>query len=112
MVDVKDDWDRFFPELDKVDFSAKKVAIVGLGDHIKYPAHFVTSMAILAEKLMERGAKIIGAVSTEDYTFDESDAVNKDGMFHGLAIDEDNEDDLTAGRLQNWVAAIKSDFDF
>ncbi len=110
MKDVKDDWDRFFPELDKVSFDNKVVAIVGLGDHIKYPSHFVTSIASLGEKLTEKGANITGAVSTEGYTYQDTEALNKEGMFYGLPIDEDNEEDLTTKRLNNWVNLIKSDF--
>jgi len=111
MKDVKDDWDRFFPELDKLSFENKTVAIVGLGDHIKYPSHFVTSIAALGEKLNERSANIKGAVSTEGYTYQDTEALNKDGEFYGLPIDEDNEEDLTTERLTKWVNLIKTDFD-
>lgn len=110
MVDVKDDWDKFFPELDKLNFENKKVALVGLGDHIKYPSHFVSSMGTLAEVLIKNKAVLSGAVSVEGYEFEESEAVNKKGLFYGLPIDEDNEDELTTERLTNWVESIKSDF--
>jgi len=112
MVDVKDDWDRFFPQLDNVRFNSKTVAVVGLGDHIKYPSHFVGSMATLADKLINQGAQLTGSVSIDGYHFAHSDALNKDGRFHGLAIDEDNEADLTPVRLKNWVMAIKPAFGF
>jgi len=111
MQDVKDDWDKFFPELDKLSFDKKTVAIVGLGDHIKYPSHFVTSIAALGEKLSEKGADIKGAVATDGYTYQDTEALNKDGLFYGLPIDEDNEEELTTERLTNWVNLIKSDFD-
>lgn len=112
MKDVKDDWDRFFPELDKLTFENKTVAIVGLGDHIKYPSHFVTSIAALGEKLIERGADLKGTVSTDGYTYQETEALNKEGKFYGLPIDEDNEEEMTTERLTNWVASIKTDFGF
>lgn len=112
MVDVKDDWDRFFPELDEISFRHKKVAVVGLGDHVKYPSHFVTSMATLSEKIIERGGSLIGAVETKAYDFQETEALNADGNFYGLPIDEDNEEHLTHERLVNWVKAIQSDFGF
>lgn len=112
MKEVKDDWDVFFPELDKMSFENIKVAVVGLGDHIKYPSHFVTSMATLGNKLIERGGTLIGAVDTEGYTFEDTDALNENGQFCGLPIDEDNEEELTTERLTNWVNNIKEDFGF
>jgi len=33
-----------------------------------------------------------------------------DGKFLGLAIDEDNQKDLTAKRVEEWVALIKPAF--
>ena len=112
MKDVKDDWDKFFPELEKLSFENKTVAIVGLGDHIKYPLHFVTSIAALGEKLIERGATLKGAVDVVDYTYDETEALNSDGKFHGLPIDEDNEEEKTTERLTKWVNDLKADFGF
>ena len=112
MKDVKDDWDQFFPEMDKIDFSNKTVAIVGLGDHIKYPSHFVTSIAALGEKLIERGASLKGLVETDGYTYDDTEALNKEGKFYGLPIDEDNEEEKTTERLTKWVNDLKSDFGF
>ena len=112
MKDVKDDWDRFFPELEKLSFANKTVAIVGLGDHIKYPLHFVTSIAALGSKLIERGANLIGTVAPEGYTFDDTEALNDKGQFFGLPIDEDNEEELTTERLTNWVKQLQPDFGF
>ena len=66
-------------------------------------------MGILFEKFSAKGANIVGAVSTDGYTFDESEAV-KDGKFVGLALDADNESDKTEERISNWVEQIRSDF--
>ena len=51
------------------------------------------------------GANVIGEVSTEGYTFDDSDAV-VDGQFVGLALDDINEDDKTDGRIDGWIAQL------
>jgi flavodoxin I len=32
------------------------------------------------------------------------------GKFLGLAIDEDNQKDLSAGRIEKWVAQLKNEF--
>ncbi|VAW20684.1 Flavodoxin 1 [hydrothermal vent metagenome] len=103
------DWGKFLPEVGKVDFSKKTVAIFGLGDHITYSNHFVNHIGLLARELMKRNAKIIGQVSTDGYEFDESEAVI-DGRFIGLPIDEDFEPELTAGRVREWVGQIKPGF--
>ena len=36
-------------------------------------------------------------------------ALLDDSTFCGLALDEDNQDDLSAGRIKNWVAQISSE---
>src|SRR5664279_4209207 len=38
------DWSKFFPNISKVKFSGKTVAIFGLGDNITYPGHFVNAI--------------------------------------------------------------------
>jgi flavodoxin I len=34
----------------------------------------------------------------------------KDGKFVGLVLDEDNQSELTDGRIKNWVAQLKQEF--
>ena len=51
-------------------------------------------------------ANMVGHVSTDGYTFDESASV-VNGEFVGLAIDEDNESDRTDGRIAAWVETIR-----
>jgi len=51
------------------------------------------------------GAKFIGSVETDGYTFDDSEAVI-DGKFVGLPLDDINEDDKTDTRIEAWIAAI------
>ncbi len=104
-----DDWGMFFKEISKVDFSSKKVAIFGLGDHITYANHFVNHMGLLAKELMKVNANIVGQVSTEGYEFEESEAVI-DGQFIGLPVDEDFEPELTDERIADWLAILKPAF--
>ena len=103
------DWDVFLPEVEKVDYSNKVIAMFGLGDQITYDLHFVDALGIVAEKILSKGAKIIGQVETEDYDFRESLAVI-DGKFIGLPVNEDFEPELTDERVNNWVEKIKTDF--
>lgn len=103
------DWSKFFPNISKVDYSGKTVAIFGLGDHITYSGYFVNAMGVLAKELMKKGATIVGQVDPSGYEFDESEAVI-DGKFIGLPIDEDFEPELTDERVANWVKTIKPAF--
>jgi flavodoxin I len=105
------DWSKFFPNISKVNFSGKTVAIFGLGDHITYASHFVNSMGFLAKELLAQGATIVGQVDPSGYEFDESEAVI-DGKFIGLPIDEDFEPELTDERVAQWVKSINPAFGF
>jgi len=103
------DWSKFFPNISKVDFTGKTVAIFGLGDHITYSGHFVNAIGVLAKELLKKGAKIVGEVDPSGYEFDDSEAV-MNGKFVGLPIDEDFEPELTDERVANWVNSIKPAF--
>ena len=103
------DWSKFFPNISKVDFSGKTVAIFGLGDHVTYSSYFVNAMGMLAKDLLKNGATIVGKVDPSGYEFDDSEAIF-DGMFIGLPIDEDFEPELTDERVSNWIKSIKPAF--
>lgn len=103
--DLQDDWDSFLPKFKASDFSGKKIALFGLGDSSSYSDTFANGMAVIYEALKDN-ADIVGAVSTEGYTYDDSEAV-VDGKFVGLALDEDNEFDQTDARIAEWVKDLK-----
>lgn len=103
------DWGKFMPEISKVDYSEKTVAVYGLGDHVTYAHAFVDHIGLVGKELMKNGAALVGPVDTEGYEFEESDAV-VDGKFIGLPIDEDFEPELTDKRIAAWIEQIKPDF--
>ena len=103
------DWSKFFPNISKVDYSGKTVAIFGLGDHITYSNYFVNAMGLLAKQLLKNGATIVGKVDPDSYEFDDSEAIF-DGMFIGLPVDEDFQPELTDSRVASWVNDIKPAF--
>lgn len=103
------DWAKFFPNISKVDYSSKTVAIFGLGDHLTYSSHFVNAIGVLAKELLNNGAKIVGEVDPAGYEFDDSEALIG-GKFIGLPVDEDFEPELTDERVVNWVKSIKTAF--
>jgi flavodoxin I len=103
------DWDVFLPELEKVDYSNKVIAMFGLGDQITYDLHFVDALGLVAERILPKGAHIVGRVDTAGYDFRESNAL-VDGKFIGLPVNEDFEPELTDERVNNWVEKIKTEF--
>ncbi|NOZ45555.1 MAG: flavodoxin [Chlorobi bacterium] len=103
------DWDDFLPKLRTMNLQGKTVAMFGLGDNIKYASLFVDALGVLGKEVLEIGGKIIGQVSTDNYDFQESQAII-DGKFIGLPINEDHESHLTDERIKNWVAQIKPEF--
>ncbi len=107
--ELQADWDGFFEDLDGIDFSGKKVAYFGVGDQIGYSDNFQDAMGTLEEKISSLGATTVGHWSTEGYEHEASKA-EKNGKFVGLALDEDNQSEMTESRIKVWSTLIKTEF--
>lgn len=107
--DLQDDFEDFIDNLENADLNGKAIAIFGCGDQESYGDSFVDSIGQIYEALEGTGCELVGKVATEGYEYDESRA-EKDGMFVGLAIDEDNQSDMTADRVEAWVKQLKNEF--
>lgn len=103
-------WEEFLPTLAGRDFSGKKVAIYGLGNQKGYPTKFVDAVFYLYEQFKQCGATLIGEWATEGYNFQASKAV-VDGYFVGLALDQENQKDLTPDRLDAWLKMLAMAWD-
>ncbi|HZK06591.1 MAG TPA: flavodoxin [Bacteroidales bacterium] len=101
-------WFDFYANFEKKPLSGTPVAIFGLGDQILYPDHFVDNMKLIKEEMEKAGGSIVGRWPTEGYDFTGSEAVEGD-KFVGLALDEDQQDDLTDERIRGWVNQIKKE---
>lgn len=104
--DLQDDMESFISDLDDGFFAGKTVALFGLGDQDGYGEYFVNAMGTLYEKVTKDGATVVGEWPVEGYEFEASSAVKK-GSFVGLALDEDNQSDLTEERIALWVEQIR-----
>ena len=102
-------WDEFVPELENLNLKNKKIALFGMGDQIGYPENFVDGIGVLADIVELRGATILGETSTDGYKYESSKAVH-DNKFLGLAIDIENQSELTSKRIQKWVEQLKKEF--
>lgn len=109
--EVQNDWrDPLFDmEMEKPDFSGKTVAIFGPGDCQDHSKHFVGALGIIYDQFKALGANLVGSVSTQGYSFDQSTSI-RDGKFVGLPLDEVNESDKSDQRITDWLQLLKSDF--
>ncbi|HZJ08711.1 MAG TPA: flavodoxin [Trueperaceae bacterium] len=90
------------PQLAQLDLSGKMLALFGTGDQLGYPDTYLDAVGIIADELAGTGAKLIGSIAIHDYTFSDSLAM-RDQLLLGLAVDEDNEPELTQARIVAWV---------
>lgn len=108
---IQSDWEEFWDDISDVSFAGKRVALYGLGDQFGYGDFFLDAMGMLHDVIVANGAEIIGHWSTSGYDFDASKAkVPGVDLFVGLALDEDQQPELTAQRLNTWCAKIHKAF--
>ena len=103
--ELQDDWYDGVKVLRSADLKGKTIALFGCGDAESYGDTFVGGMGELYDAVKNSGAHLVGRVSTDGYSYDDSAAV-VDGEFVGLPLDDVNEDDKTDGRIEAWIAAI------
>jgi len=99
-------WAAFFHKLEQHDLSGKHIALFGLGDQVLYPDHFVDDLGILKSEADKVGATLIGQWPVEGYSFNDSEGA-ENGMFYGLALDEDSQSELTGERIKKWTDKLK-----
>ena len=107
--ELQSDWEAFFEEFKTIDFTGKTVALYGPGDQYGYDFYYVDGIGILAKVILENGGEIVGHWPTEGYDHEESKAQMNDDYFYGLALDDDNQPELTDDRLQRWVAQLEEE---
>lgn len=103
--ELQDDWYDGLKVLQAADLKGKTIALFGCGDAESYGDTFVGGMGELYDAVKNSGARLVGSVSTDGYSYDDSSAV-VGGEFVGLPLDDVNEDDKTDGRIDAWIAAI------
>lgn len=104
--EMQDDWYDGVKVLQAANLSGKTVALFGCGDAESYGDTFCGGMGELYNSIKDSGATFVGQVSTDGYTFDDSEAV-ADGQFVGLPLDDVNEDDKTDERIDTWISSFK-----
>lgn len=102
-------WMDFFFRLSRADIKGKPYAIFGLGDQILYPYNFVDGMIDIKREFEKHGAVHCGYWPIKGYEYRESESI-EDGKFVGLALDEDQQPELTEERVTGWTEQIKREF--
>ena len=107
---IQSDWEEFWNDIAAVDFTGKTVALYGLGDQFGYGDYFLDAMGMLHDVIIQKGADIVGHWPTTGYEFEASKAeIPGADLFVGLALDEDQQEDLTTERLNQWCAQIQEE---
>lgn len=104
--ELQRDWEVAFEDFKKIDFTGKVVGLVGIGNQTTFGESFIGALVHLYETVTANGGKIVGLTSTEGYHYEECEAI-VDGKFMGLALDEDNQDDMTPDRIYDWLEEIR-----
>lgn len=99
-------WDNVLAEIAGLNLSSQKVAVFGLGDQISYGDYYCDAMEELYTTFKAAGANMYGHWPTKGYDHSDSKAEIEKGKFCGLALDDDNQEDLTDGRVEQWVAQV------
>ena len=92
--------------LKTADLGSKTIAIFGCGDADGYSDTFCGGMAEIYNAVKNSGAKVIGQVAADTYTYDDSDAV-VDGKFVGLALDCSESEGKSENRIDDWLDSIR-----
>lgn len=107
--ELQQDWDEVFRKLDPLRFDGVHVLFFGQGDQKGYPENFQDAMGILRDRLLELGATAnAGQWPTEGYEFEGSLGL-VDNKFVGLALDEDNQAELTEDRIEEWCHQVRNE---
>jgi flavodoxin I len=105
--DLQDDWEGFITEVAALNLSDRKVALFGCGDSSSYSDTFCDAIGKIYRTIKDK-TEVIGFTDTAGYSFDASESV-VNGQFAGLALDEDNECNLTEERIERWIAQLKKE---
>lgn len=106
--DIQDDWSAALPMLDKVDWSGKKVALFGLGDQMSFGDSYIDGVRDIYDRVTAHQVPVIGEWRIDGYQHSGSRAVI-DGQFIGLALDADNQAEMTPQRVREWCKQLRDE---
>ncbi|MDA8782442.1 flavodoxin FldB [Porticoccaceae bacterium] len=109
--ELQEDWETQWDSIDNIDLSQAQVAVYGLGDQIGYPEWFQDALGYLWAKAVNQGAQTVGSWPNQGYSFEQSKALTENGQFFvGLALDDENQLELTDDYIHQWCGQILNEF--
>ncbi len=109
--ELQEDWEAVWDQLDSIDLSNKVIALYGQGDQEGYTDWFVDAMGLLHDKLLPRGAQVVGYWPIEGYDFVASKALTPDNShFVGLPLDDESQFDLSEQRISQWLTQVIEEY--
>ena len=110
--ELQEDWESHWQQLSQLDLTNKVVAIYGLGDQLGYTDWFQDAVGMLHDVVIEIGGHTIGYWPVDGYEFNASKALTEDNnQFVGLALDEDNQYQLSEQRIEQWCKQVLTEID-
>ncbi|GKT12715.1 MAG: flavodoxin I [Thiomicrorhabdus sp.] len=108
--ELQSNWEDFWPDFKAANFSGKQVAFFGLGDQLEYGEFFLDAMGLMHDVVLRNGGEPVGYFPTEGFLYQSSKAEVEGGEFFvGLALDEDQQPEASAERIQNWVEQVSEE---
>lgn len=105
--EIQEDWEAHWDEISNVDLRGKTIAIYGMGDQLGYAEWFIDAVGMLHDAIAPQNPDRIGFWPTSGYDFIASKALTADdGLFYGLALDDENQYEQTDERLNIWVSQV------
>ncbi|QCI26763.1 flavodoxin FldA [Buchnera aphidicola (Thelaxes californica)] len=108
--EIQCDWNDFIPNLKKINFKGKKIALFGCGDQEDYSEYFCDALYYIYKIIKKRKGECVGKWSTSGYNFTASKSLLNEKYFLGLIIDEDRQPEQTLKRVNKWVEQIIVEF--
>lgn len=102
-------WDDVLQQIAELDLAGKPVACFGCADAVSYSEYFCDAVEELYTTFSATGATMVGMWPSKGYDHHESKAEIEPEKFCGLCLDQDNQDDLTEGRVNAWTAQVLQD---
>jgi flavodoxin I len=105
------DWEALLrrKRLQQKNLHGKLVALFGPGDQIAYPDTFLDAVGIVGNICRQGGAGLVGRWPIDGYQFRASLAY-ENGCFIGLALDYENQPELTDTRIRIWTKQLGYEF--
>lgn len=105
--ELQEDWESTWDDIAALELSGKIVGLFGLGDQMGYADWFQDALGMLHDQVIGLGCDIIGYWPNEGYQFIASKGLTQDQQyFVGLSLDDENQYDLSDGRIKQWCEQI------